>query len=285
MSSITAFAPLAGLAGPFAATAATTIGSHAEIIWPSLVVASAAAAAIVVRLRRRGLRSPHGDAVEAADLRLVLATVLAAATMFLLMTGATDPSHPLALFDVALADTLAADTLSHNAATLAVAAVAAVVTHLGDEATLIAVSVALVVVAAARRDIRLAAASVFACGGNGLLNPALKHLFERVRPVPDHAYVTTSVYSFPSGHTSGSMVVYGFVAYVVARRTPPSWHEPIAAAAAALVVSIACSRVLLRVHWASDVAAGLASGGVWLAVSIWVADRLTRRVATAPSRS
>ena len=46
------------------------------------------------------------------------------------------------------------------------------------------------------------------------------------------------------------------------------WHLALTLAAVALAFSIGASRMFLRVHFASDVIAGFASGIAWLAVCI-----------------
>jgi undecaprenyl-diphosphatase len=89
-----------------------------------------------------------------------------------------------------------------------------------------------------------------------------------VRPVHDQAIATASGWSFPSGHTSGSLVTYGMIAYVLVRTTPARWHLPVVIAATIVAFSTACSRVFLRVHFASDVLAGFASGTAWLVACI-----------------
>ena len=104
--------------------------------------------------------------------------------------------------------------------------------------------------------------------GNALLNKGLKHLFERDRPAHWHGVVTETGYSFPSGHASGTLATYGMLAYLVLRLAPPLWHVPALLGAAWLAWMGACSRVLLQVHYASDVLAGLASGSVWLGLCI-----------------
>ena len=52
------------------------------------------------------------------------------------------------------------------------------------------------------------------------------------------------------------------------RSLPARWQLPAVLLAAAAAFSIGCSRVFLRVHHASDVVAGFASGGAWLTVCI-----------------
>lgn len=144
----------------------------------------------------------------------------------------------------------------------------AAVTHLGDVATLTVLGVAVALLLAWRRHFALALGWTLALGGNGALNPLLKRVFERVRP--EHQYLPAGAegFSFPSGHTSGSTVAYGMLAYLAVRLLPPRWQLPAVLGAAALVFTIGCSRIFLRVHFASDVAAGFASGTAWLTVCI-----------------
>jgi len=72
--------------------------------------------------------------------------------------------------------------------------------------------------------------------------------------------------SFPSGHSATAAALYAAVALVLARRRAPRTRALIAGAAAAVAVAVACSRVMLGVHWLSDVIAGLAFGWAWFAI-------------------
>lgn len=159
-------------------------------------------------------------------------------------------------------------------------------TRLADTATLtgLGIAVAICLVLAGRRW--LALGWVGAVLGNALLNTTLKQVFERVRPVHDDGIVLAQGFSFPSGHSSGSVVAYGMLAYVAMRFLPPRWHLALMLAAVALAFSIGVSRIMLRVHFASDVIAGFASGTAWLAVCIasveltrWYARRRGRGAA------
>ncbi|HEX2139254.1 MAG TPA: phosphatase PAP2 family protein [Woeseiaceae bacterium] len=85
--------------------------------------------------------------------------------------------------------------------------------------------------------------------------------------------------SFPSAHASGSLAIYGFIAYMLARdiRSPTRRFETVFWIAV-LVGLIGFSRVFLHVHYASDVVAGFLVGGFWLVVGISIAE--WRRTAT-----
>lgn len=76
-------------------------------------------------------------------------------------------------------------------------------------------------------------------------------------------YIT---YSFPGGHTTMSVVVYGFVALLMANELSTQWRALLYTIVALLVFSIAVSRLYLGVQWLSDVIGGLALGGTWIAL-------------------
>jgi undecaprenyl-diphosphatase len=82
--------------------------------------------------------------------------------------------------------------------------------------------------------------------------------------------------SFPSGHASGSVVTFGVLAALAAERWPARrfvfWSL-----AAALALAIGASRVVLDVHYLTDVLAGWCLGLAWLAASMLVRDALRAR--------
>jgi membrane-associated phospholipid phosphatase len=114
----------------------------------------------------------------------------------------------------------------------------------------------------------LAGAWAVATIGGGVLNLLLKSIFERPRPLHDHGLVTETSFSFPSGHASGSMLIYSLLGYLIVRRTPPRWHIPVAIGMSALIIFVGSSRVILQVHYFSDVLAGYASAAAWVALCI-----------------
>jgi undecaprenyl-diphosphatase len=125
-----------------------------------------------------------------------------------------------------------------------------------------------------------------AMGGNGVLNPALKQQFARLRPLNVADGVSASGFSFPSGHSSGTVVAFGMLAYLGLRLFPKRWHLPILLVAVLLAFSVGVSRIILRVHFVSDVVAGFASGTACLAVCVTGIEfgrRLQHR--NTPSRS
>jgi undecaprenyl-diphosphatase len=88
------------------------------------------------------------------------------------------------------------------------------------------------------------------------------------RPRPDIARLTHFAgSSFPSGHATTAAAVFAAVAFLLGRRKSRRTKALLAAAAAAIAVAVATSRVLLGVHWFTDVLAGLALGWAWFALT------------------
>src|SRR5262249_13943541 len=99
--------------------------------------------------------------------------------------------------------------------------------------------------------------------GASALNSAIKGALHRARP-GELSYAGWSEFSFPSGHSTTNLVLYGFLAFLVARELPPGRRVPLVLAIAGFVLLIAFSRLYLGAHWLSDVIGGLAFGTAWL---------------------
>lgn len=105
--------------------------------------------------------------------------------------------------------------------------------------------------------------------GGALLNLVLKNIFQRTRPAIPGAYMAETGFSFPSGHSMISLVFYGMVAYLaLSYEKNKKWKVLIIAGALLICALIGFSRLYLGVHFLTDVLAGWAAGGLWLAVCI-----------------
>lgn len=101
-------------------------------------------------------------------------------------------------------------------------------------------------------------------------NALMKLVFQRERP--ETSYVEEMLihsYSFPSGHSAGSMVVYGLLAYLAFHTLPGPWGGIVAVLLGLLILSIGLSRIYLGAHFASDVLGGWALGALGLFVIIY----------------
>ncbi|MDM0029664.1 phosphatase PAP2 family protein [Variovorax saccharolyticus] len=251
-------------------SAAQLLGQHALAVFAiGLLVAMAASGLGCALLHRRHARRiDAGDAIAPTLARLLagyaigFALILGTASLVAVIGQQISSGRHWGLADQALADAMGRHTPA-----VALRAFG-VLTHLGDPLMLAVLGAAVAVLLWLRRERLLSAGWIIALAGNAILNPLLKQVFERVRPLHDLGTTPIAGYSFPSGHTSGAMVAYGMLLYLAIRLLPLRWHAAVAMAAVALVLTIACSRVFLRVHFASDVAAGLLSGLSWLGVCV-----------------
>lgn len=113
-----------------------------------------------------------------------------------------------------------------------------------------------------------------ALGGASLLanlaSSLLKRGFGHPRPdVIEHLDHQTS-YAYPSGHATSAAVVYLLLAWLAPRR----WRAAACALAASVIILNAFSRIMLGVHWASDIVGGTLLGTAFaLAAAWWVGPR------------
>lgn len=110
----------------------------------------------------------------------------------------------------------------------------------------------------------------------------LKSLLARERP--GSIYVGVENFSFPSGHATTGMILYGFLAFLLGSGQRTTVKLAIYAAAAVLIAAIGLSRLYLGVHWLSDVGAGFSLGFAWVTLLALAFARLHphQRPAAAP---
>lgn len=92
---------------------------------------------------------------------------------------------------------------------------------------------------------------------------SVKFLTARARP-PFLEGLTAASPSFPSAHSTVAIVVYGFLALAIGSAAPERWRMEVFAAAAVLILLIAFSRLLLSLHYLSDVVGGMIVGAFWV---------------------
>jgi membrane-associated phospholipid phosphatase len=143
------------------------------------------------------------------------------------------------------------------------------VTFVGNVPTLAVVtSIASVILWRKRRVAELQLLLLAAIGAE-VITVGLKLGFERERPFFADPLATEATYSFPSGHASVSLAVYGTLGFILARhlRTRAAKLGALVAAAV-LVLLIGFSRLYLGVHYLSDVIAGFSVGLAWVALCV-----------------
>lgn len=98
----------------------------------------------------------------------------------------------------------------------------------------------------------------------------LKVAVDRMRPHLLPHLVQAEGASFPSGHTAGSAAVYGVVAVVLGAWLGRAARRWLFVAVGLIVAAVAASRVLVGVHFPTDVLGGAALGVLWVAVALLV---------------
>jgi membrane-associated PAP2 superfamily phosphatase len=152
----------------------------------------------------------------------------------------------------------------------AIVDVARALTGLGTPPLLFGASVVIGVVLVATRRLRAGVLIVTATSGAWLVNDVLKYLVGRDRPTLTDPVSTASGASFPSGHAMVSAAAYGALLVLVLPHVPPARRRLTVASVAALVVVIGSTRVVLGVHWPTDVLGGFVLGIAWLALCVHV---------------
>jgi membrane-associated phospholipid phosphatase len=111
-----------------------------------------------------------------------------------------------------------------------------------------------------------AASVLIALGGAVTINTLLKLLFARPRPHLFPPLVVESGFSFPSGHVTASVAVYGFLAILLWQNKQRVW----ALLSGAWIIMVSISRIYLGVHYPSDTIAAIAFASLWLIVVVYV---------------
>ncbi|MDP9286356.1 MAG: phosphatase PAP2 family protein [Actinomycetota bacterium] len=157
-----------------------------------------------------------------------------------------------------------------------------VVTQLGGIYMVIVLCVVLAVAETIReRSVWITPFIVAVMGGEEILTATVKQLTGRVRPTFNPAAATLGP-SFPSGHSATAAAFYATAALLLGRWRGRPARAVLTGLAVAIAVAVAASRVLLDVHWLTDVIAGLALGWAWFAVcAIAFGGRILRFTAAA----
>ncbi|GLI32772.1 MAG: VTT domain-containing protein [Syntrophales bacterium] len=137
------------------------------------------------------------------------------------------------------------------------------VTELGDSFVNIALFCTVLLVLLVKRCRRAATFWALAALGGLLGVQLLKWAIHLPRPVA--IYHGASAYGFPSGHTTMSVILYGFLAILLARRLTGAWRLGLFSSVVLISFVIGFSRLYLGAHWLSDVLGGYFVGTSWTA--------------------
>jgi undecaprenyl-diphosphatase len=149
---------------------------------------------------------------------------------------------------------------------------ARLLTHLGDVTILLAAALLAAAWLLLTGDRRRAFLLLVIIVSERLLVEAMKNLFDRARPDPLGHQVAVHNLAFPSGHSANAMAGWLAIALLA---TSPRLRRPAIALALALAFVTGLCRLVLQVHWPTDVAGGWAFGAAWTLL-------LVRLFGTAP---
>jgi membrane-associated phospholipid phosphatase len=242
------------------------VGAAAAVrAWPQADPALAGTQALGERVSRwRTLRrfvrsrldpaTATGLALTLAFLTVVVAGVVLGVVVYMIRTGSG-----VVRIDQAVAR-WSADHVGGSTGTLEM------FTRLGSTPVILALAVAASIYGwRRRRSLSIPLFFTLVVAGQFAASNLIKFAVARVRPDlgPIRGLGTPS---FPSGHATASAATFAALALVVGRDRSPLARARMMGVAVAFAVAVAGSRVLLGVHWFSDVVSGLLLGWAWFAV-------------------
>jgi undecaprenyl-diphosphatase len=152
-----------------------------------------------------------------------------------------------------------------------------VITFLGKHNLLIPLNFALVAFFIYKKERWFAARIAALSLSSLLLMFILKFYFQRDRPLLP-VIGEAKGFSFPSGHALISVVFYGLFIHMIWHEVKTKWLRTLLIIIlSVLILLIAFSRIYLRVHYASDVIAGIAVGFIWLVLSLRMIHAIEKR--------
>lgn len=252
-----------GIACSLAVFVALLAGRYGTNLLPLLGRADAWLAAHAPRAHRWLQRAMPWDRRVAIVVILAVAWVVGLSMLFAELTESWMNESTLYRLDRAVHEAFA------RLETPAALGVLGVVTYLGSFGAVLVGGGAMAAWLAWKRDrYTLVALLVTILGGEALVW-ILKIVFGRDRP--GGGITDPAGDAFPSAHTFTATILVGFAVYLLWRhleRTSARWL--VSVVAIALVMGVGLSRIMLSVHWTSDVLGGLVIGMGWLVVSLLV---------------
>lgn len=147
-------------------------------------------------------------------------------------------------------------------------------THCSDTITIILLCIILIILPNRKKyGIPVTLAELI---GLAIYKP-MKHLFLRARPDVIYHLVEQGGYSFPSGHSTTSVIVYGLLFYLIRKNCKnEKLKNFLSAICLILAFTIAPSRLYVGVHWATDVICGAFIGFGVLMLAITILERTNK---------
>ena len=195
---------------------------------------------------------------EAKGLAIMATTLIFAMGLFALLIGAVMNGSSLAGIDQTILNGLKSlhTPWADNLMLLS--------SRLADDAVITALIFTVSLFLALQKHWRSLMYWLAAAGFALLASSALKYGLQIPRPPNDVPGL--GPYSFPSGHTLRAVVVFGFLAVIVARSMRENWRWLPYGLAGTMIMLVAVARQYLGVHWLSDVLGSITLGVCWIAI-------------------
>jgi undecaprenyl-diphosphatase len=147
--------------------------------------------------------------------------------------------------------------------------IAVAIAYIFDTTSLAAVSLVLAVYLFYINYRKYSVLLLAAIGGDALIVSIAKNLVHSPRPL--NGLVYDAGFSFPSGHTTASIVFCGLLTYLIWQHWKSPKAKTVSSAVSIATISlVAFDRIYLNVHWFSDVFGACLLGLFWLTFALWV---------------
>lgn len=150
------------------------------------------------------------------------------------------------------------------------------VTYIGNWQTIVIICIMLLAVKPLRFDygVPVSAGAIFVT----ILNKLIKEIVGRPRPDDISHLAEAGGFSFPSGHSITSMLVFGMLIYLVRTNVKNKFTANILSAVLAVpMICIGLSRIYLGVHYPTDVLAGWLLGIAVMMTELEIIKRIGNR--------
>ncbi|HEY7857171.1 MAG TPA: phosphatase PAP2 family protein [Candidatus Nanopelagicales bacterium] len=225
--------------------------------------------------------APHEVVRAVVTVRLLRASLGCTAVFLVLSAAISAGSAWLAGFDSRWSTQFFSFAVDHTG----LQPVVRLATALGNGWTVTLVTTAAVIWCATRRSWALGLWLVAVVAGSAVLSTLVKNGFSRARPATEGLLASAHGFSFPSGHSQAATVTYSAVVLVVGwqlARPGPLARRVSAALVVVVVGAVGLSRILLGVHWPTDVLGGWLLGSAWVTAATYI---LLRYVLPGDARS
>ena len=138
------------------------------------------------------------------------------------------------------------------------------VTTLASTKFVIAITLIIAIILLIKKKYMNIAYVVLGVGSGALSMKVIKEIIKR--PRPEWKWAVETGYSFPSGHTISSYMLYGVISLLLLNRVNKKWKFPVVIGLMILVLLIGLSRIYLGVHYFSDVLGSILLGTCYLSI-------------------